>query len=96
MPVVDIHTHVYLPAFVELLGARKMIAYIRKISNSDTARLIILPDEDDPTTPSTSLGRPVGAEHWNVGEKLASVDVHGIDMSIVFANKSMAGFFTVA
>jgi len=81
MPVVDIHTHIYPPAYVELLRNRSSIPFIRTYDGND--RLIILPGENDPSTPSTARGRPVGPSYWDIGKKLAFMDQHGIDISVV-------------
>jgi len=81
MPIVDIHTHIYPPAYVSLLRNRSSIPFIRTYDGND--RLIILPGENDPSTPSTSRGRPVGPSYWDVGKKLAFMDQHGIEISVV-------------
>lgn len=83
MPVVDIHTHVYPPSFIDLLKSRTSVPFIRTFTDSDIARLIILPGEDDPTTPSTSRGRPVGPEYWDIKKKIAFMDNHKIDISVI-------------
>lgn len=53
--IVDIHTHVYPPSYIELLKSRSEIPYIRSFPPSEDLRLVILPAED---TESTSRGRP--------------------------------------
>ena len=75
VPIVDVHTHVYPPKYMELLRARSTVPYVRTFPEApDSARLIILPGEDDPSTPSTSRGRPIGSEYYDVREK---IQVHG-------------------
>ncbi|KAH8599677.1 hypothetical protein B0O99DRAFT_610622 [Bisporella sp. PMI_857] len=64
-PIVDIHTHVYPPSYISLLKSRTSIPYI--FPSSDSLRLVILPAED---TESTSRGRPVGAEYYDINEKI--------------------------
>lgn len=79
MPVVDVHTHVYPPVFTSLLRARNAVPYIF----TDPAagdRLVILPAED---TASTSRGRPIGPEYYDIGSKIAFMDAHGIDVSVI-------------
>lgn len=49
----------------------------------DSSRLIILPGEDDPATPSTSRGRPIGPEYYDIKEKIAFMDLHKIDKSVI-------------
>jgi aminocarboxymuconate-semialdehyde decarboxylase len=87
MPVVDIHTHVYPPSYVELLRSRassKTIPYITTFPEApNNHRLIILPGEDSPDTPSTSRGRPVGPSYWDIDEKMKFMDIHGIDISVI-------------
>ncbi|PSS13265.1 hypothetical protein M430DRAFT_106273 [Amorphotheca resinae ATCC 22711] len=79
-PIVDIHTHVYPPSYISLLKSRSSIPYIRSFPPSSSLRLVILPAED---TESTSRGRPVGAEYYEIAEKIKFMDVHGIDISVI-------------
>ncbi|CAL3966393.1 hypothetical protein PZA11_003062 [Diplocarpon coronariae] len=79
-PVVDIHTHVYPPSYVELLRSRSTIPYIRSFPPSTSLRLVILPAED---TESTARGRPVGAEYYDLNEKIRFMDTHSIDVSVI-------------
>ncbi|KAF2126985.1 hypothetical protein P153DRAFT_321907 [Dothidotthia symphoricarpi CBS 119687] len=84
MPIVDIHTHVYPPKYMELLRSRTTVPYVRTFEDApDSARLIILPGEDDPATPSTSRGRPIGSEYYDIKEKIAFMDLHNIDKSVI-------------
>jgi aminocarboxymuconate-semialdehyde decarboxylase len=84
MPIVDIHTHVYPPKYMELLRSRSTVPYVRTFPEApDSARLIILPGEDDPSTPSTSRGRPIGTEYYEIKEKIAFMDLHKIDKSVI-------------
>jgi predicted TIM-barrel fold metal-dependent hydrolase len=84
MPTVDIHTHVYPPTFVELLRSRTSVPYIRTYPDTpNSARLVILPGEDDPSTPSTSRGRPIGPEYYDITQKIAFMDMHKIDKSVI-------------
>lgn len=53
--IVDIHTHIYPPSYIELLKSRSEIPYIRAFPPSKDLKLVILPAED---TESTSRGRP--------------------------------------
>jgi len=45
--------------------------------------MVILPGEDDANTPSTARGRPVGPEYWDIAEKIAFMDTHSIDVSVI-------------
>lgn len=79
MPVVDVHTHVYPPVFTSLLRSRNAVPYIFTDPQAGD-RLVILPAED---TASTSRGRPIGPEYSEISEKLAFMDAHGIDISVI-------------
>lgn len=57
--------------------------YVRSFPDSPNPkqeRLVILPAED---TASTSRGRPIGSEYYDVEEKIAFMDTHGIDISVL-------------
>lgn len=81
--VVDIHTHVYPPSFMDILRSRSTVPYVRSFPPDTTSRLIILPGEDSSDTPSTSRGRPIGAEYYDISHKIAFMDAHGIDISVI-------------
>jgi aminocarboxymuconate-semialdehyde decarboxylase len=85
--IVDIHTHVYPPSYITLLKSRfssKNIPYIATFADApNNDRLIILPGEDSPNTPSTSRGRPVGPSYWDIKEKIKFMDQHDIDISVI-------------
>jgi len=83
-PIVDIHTHVYPPKYMELLRSRTTVPYVREFPDApDSSRLIILPGEDDPSMPSTSRGRPIGSEYFDIKQKIAFMDQHKIDKSVI-------------
>lgn len=100
--VVDVHTHVYPPSYISLLRSRaaaKSIPYIASYPEApENSRLIILPGEDSSETPSTSRGRPIGPEYWDIAYKIAFMDLHNIDTSVIslanpwldFVDSSMA------
>jgi len=77
---VDIHTHVYPPSYIELLKSRSSIPYIRSFPPSPALRLVILPAED---TESTSRGRPVGPEYYDINKKIEFMNTHSIDISVI-------------
>lgn len=83
MPVIDIHTHMYPPSFIDLLKSRDTVPYIRPVPNSDTARLVILPGEDDQSKPPELRGRPIGPEYSDIKHKIAFMDHHDIDISVI-------------
>ena len=76
---IDVHTHMYLPGYMSILRKRADIPYVRTIAGQD--RLVILPGEDAEGT--TSAGRPIGREYFDVKAKLQFMDVHGIQQSVV-------------
>jgi predicted TIM-barrel fold metal-dependent hydrolase len=79
LPLIDVHTHMYLPRYVALLRQRTKVPRI--VSRAGGDRLVILPDEENDT--STSAGRPIGGEFHEVSRKLAFMDKHGIAVSVV-------------
>lgn len=84
MTIVDIHTHVYPPKYIELLKSRQSVPFIRNFADApNNSRLIILPGEDDPSTPSTSRGRPVNDSYWDINKKIEFMDAHDIDVSVI-------------
>lgn len=81
--IVDVHTHVYPPSYISLLKARTTVPFIRTFDDNPTARLVILPAEDDSSLPSVSRGRPISSEYYDIDAKLAFMDVHHIDVSVI-------------
>ncbi|KAI9801159.1 MAG: hypothetical protein M1825_003433 [Sarcosagium campestre] len=67
--IVDIHTHVYPPSYMELLRSRSNPPYVRD------SRLVILPGGDS--------GRPIGPVYYDIREKIAFMDTHDIDISVI-------------
>lgn len=76
---IDVHSHVYPPRYVALLRARDAVPRI--VTRGGRDRMLILPGED--AEASTSAGRPIGSEYWDVTRKLAFMDRHGIAASVV-------------
>lgn len=76
---IDVHTHMYTPKYMDILRKRTDIPRVIKVGNED--RLVILPGEDKEHT--TSIGRPIGEEYWNVEAKLRYMELHGIDKSVI-------------
>ncbi|KAF2165222.1 hypothetical protein M409DRAFT_56096 [Zasmidium cellare ATCC 36951] len=81
MPTVDIHTHMYPPLLMSLLRARQQIPYVRTFDARIGPRLIILPTEEAST--STAKGRPIGPAYFDISAKIAFMDRHGIDVSVL-------------
>jgi predicted TIM-barrel fold metal-dependent hydrolase len=81
--VVDIHTHVYPPAYIDMLRARHKAPYIHDPSNGGPPRLIILSSDDDSKIPLDQRGRPVDSSYSDIKVKLDFMDKHGIDCSVI-------------
>lgn len=83
--VVDVHTHMYPPALMKLLRQRTGVPYVRTFPDDPTGgeRLVILPSEESSTTSPIARGRPIGAEYHSVDAKIAFMDRHGIDISVI-------------
>lgn len=67
---------------MQLLRNRTSVPYVKSFPDDPIAgdRLVILPAED---TASTSRGRPIGPEYYDVNEKLAFMRKHHIDISVI-------------
>ncbi|KAI0181104.1 hypothetical protein GGR52DRAFT_18923 [Hypoxylon sp. FL1284] len=89
--VVDVHTHMYPPAYIQLLESRNSIPLIRKFAGAEEPRLIILPAEAESLdkvtagSPETSHlpGRPVTTHYSSLDQKLHFMDTHKIDISVI-------------
>jgi aminocarboxymuconate-semialdehyde decarboxylase len=90
MPCIDVHTHMYLPKYMEILKKRSDIPKVLTIGGED--RLVILPGEDDEVT--TSTGRPIGREYWDVNAKLEYMKNHNISHSVVSLANPWLDFLT--
>ena len=76
---IDVHTHMYTPKYMDILRKRTTIPRVLTVSNED--RLVILPGEDKEIT--TSTGRPIGREYFDVEAKLEFMRTHNIDQSVI-------------
>ncbi|KAI0431471.1 2-amino-3-carboxymuconate-6-semialdehyde decarboxylase [Xylaria sp. FL1042] len=91
--VVDIHTHMYPPAYVALLESRKTIPLIRRFAGAKDPRYIILPAEAEAldkitssgsdTLPANLPGRPITTHYSSLTQKIHFMDTHGIDISVI-------------
>ncbi|KAL2830010.1 hypothetical protein BDW59DRAFT_29409 [Aspergillus cavernicola] len=81
-PIVDVHTHVYPPAYMQMLRARRTVPYVHDPNNEDP-RLIILSSDDDSSIPLDQRGRPVDSSYWDITVKLAFMRQHGINCSVI-------------
>ena len=78
-PCIDVHTHMYLPKYMDIMRKRTDVPKVLTIEGND--RLVILPGEDDEIT--TSTGRPIGKEYYSVDAKLAYMNNHNISHSVI-------------
>ncbi|KAL6238546.1 hypothetical protein BDW75DRAFT_237225 [Aspergillus navahoensis] len=81
--VVDVHTHVYPPAYMQMLRSRRTVPYVQDLSNNQDPRLIILSSDDDPSIPLEQRGRPVDSSYWDINVKLSFMRQHGINCSVI-------------
>ena len=84
--IIDVHTHMYYPKYMNLLRKRTNIPKIIKTHDNEE-RLVILPNENN-------IGRPIGREYWDVNEKIKFMDNHNIDVSIVSLANPWLDFLT--
>lgn len=77
---IDVHTHMYTPLYMDILRKRTSIPRVIKGAGG-IDRLIILPGEDKEST--TNIGRPIGREYFDVKAKIAFMDAHNIESSII-------------
>ncbi|BFZ60296.1 hypothetical protein YB2330_001332 [Saitoella coloradoensis] len=80
-PVVDIHTHVYLTRYMDLLRSRSEVPRVLSLPSGEE-RLVILADEAKSSS-DTSQGRPIGSEYYDISKKFEFMDQHGIDISVI-------------
>ncbi|GMI26179.1 hypothetical protein TeGR_g4232 [Tetraparma gracilis] len=82
---IDVHTHCYLPRYMDMLRARGATSDVPYVAAGATPtadeRYVILPGEDKDST--SAIGRPIGEEYFSVAEKLRYMDRHGIDVSVL-------------
>ncbi|RYP69368.1 hypothetical protein DL770_008251 [Monosporascus sp. CRB-9-2] len=88
--IVDVHTHMYPPAYVQILESRKTIPLIRRFAGVKDPRYIILPAEaealdksSEGASPSLLPGRPVTSHYSSLAQKLHFMDTHKIDISVI-------------
>lgn len=74
--VIDVHSHLYPPRYVDFLRARTELPRIT--GEPGRERFLIFADEA-----KSNGGRPIDPTYWEVGEKLAFMDRHGIDQSVI-------------
>lgn len=108
--VVDIHTHMYPPSYVEILTSRSTIPLVRTFPSSPDPRLILLEAEVPSLTSAhhdasaTPPGRPLTKHYSSLAQKIHFMDTHHIDISVIslanpwldFLEPSQAGGFATS
>ena len=83
-PIVDIHTHMYPPAYLKLLASRTDVPYIHHPSDASLPpRLIILSSDNDSSKPKDHRGRPVDSSYSSFDSKLKFMKDHSITCSVI-------------
>ena len=89
MEVVDIHTHMYPPSYIEILKSRTQIPLVRKFPQAPDPRLILLEAEVSSLETATKdasakpPGRPLTSHYASLEQKIHFMNTHGIDISVV-------------
>ncbi|GAA5954981.1 hypothetical protein JCM21900_005956 [Sporobolomyces salmonicolor] len=78
--LVDVHSHVYPPSYMNLMRKRAQIPKI--IKGADGGERVVLLKEEEGKG-ANSKGRPVGPQYWDRDEKIKFMDTHGIDVTVV-------------
>ena len=77
--VIDIHTHLYPPRYMELMRERSDIPRVERRDGNDY--LVILPGEDKDEV--SDSGRLMDVSYWSPDAKLEFMDDSGIDISVL-------------
>ncbi|BGP00546.1 hypothetical protein NBRC10513v2_006350 [Rhodotorula toruloides] len=78
--LVDVHTHIYPPTYMDLLRRREQIPKV--VKNNEGNEMVVLLKEEEGKG-ANSKGRPVGPQYYDREEKIKFMDAHGIDVSVV-------------
>lgn len=85
--VVDIHTHMYPPSYVDILTSRSEIPLVRTFSSASDPRLILLEAEVPSLTgadvSANPPGRPLTKHYSSLAQKIHFMDTHSIDISVI-------------
>ncbi|CAK7218003.1 hypothetical protein SEUCBS140593_003396 [Sporothrix eucalyptigena] len=88
--VVDVHSHLYPTAYIDLLKKRTDIPYVRPFPPTNQLCLCNRPPQntsktsaDAATTSKVPPGRILHPHYYDVSEKLAFMDHHQIDISVL-------------
>eukprot|EP01116_Phalansterium_solitarium_P021954 TRINITY_DN7058_c0_g1_i1.p1 TRINITY_DN7058_c0_g1~~TRINITY_DN7058_c0_g1_i1.p1 ORF type:complete len:360 (+),score=168.93 TRINITY_DN7058_c0_g1_i1:94-1173(+) len=78
---VDVHTHVYLPRYMQMMRDRKLLPRVVK-DDANVDRLLILPEEESEEF-GVAKGRPIGTEYWDVNKKIEWMNDSGIETAVL-------------
>ncbi|RFU30414.1 hypothetical protein B7463_g5921, partial [Scytalidium lignicola] len=85
--VVDVHSHLYPPSYINLLKSRTEIPYIRAFPPSNQLCLCNRPPQNSSGAATgnskTPPGRILHAHYYDVSEKIMFMDNHSIDISVL-------------
>ncbi|KAJ4391307.1 hypothetical protein N0V93_004924 [Gnomoniopsis smithogilvyi] len=85
--VVDIHTHMYPPSYVDILTSRSTIPLVRTFPSSPDPRLILLeaevPSLSGADASAKPPGRPLTKHYSSLAQKIHFMDTHHIDISVI-------------
>lgn len=76
--IIDIHSHLYPRWYIELLKARTEIPMVR--GDEGDERFVIFPDEQ---AQGSRGGRGMTDDYWSIETKLAFMDRHGIERTVL-------------
>ena len=87
--VVDVHSHLYPGAYIDLLKSRTEIPYVRRFPPTNELCLCNRPPQNATSSssssaqPKTPPGRILHPHYYDVTEKIAFMDHHKIDISVI-------------
>ncbi|TLD34193.1 hypothetical protein PspLS_00595 [Pyricularia sp. CBS 133598] len=91
--IVDIHTHMYPPSYVDILKSRQTIPLVRTFDPAQDPRLILLAAEveslnnaassDAPDKHANPPGRPLTKHYASIEQKIHFMNTHKIDISVI-------------
>lgn len=85
--VVDIHTHMYPPSYVDILTSRSTIPLVRTFDSAPDPRLILLEAEvpalNSAHASTSPPGRPLTKHYSSLAQKIHFMDTHAIDISVI-------------
>ncbi|KAH8895615.1 hypothetical protein GQ53DRAFT_856370 [Thozetella sp. PMI_491] len=96
--VVEVHSHLFPAKYIELLKNRTEIPYIRIFPLLNNLCLRNRPPQNtsspsrDGTSPKLPPGRTLHLHYYDMPEKIAFMDHHGIEVSVISLGNPWLGF----